>query len=284
MRPLGPHSTYLAKKFYSMSTAHLSDDYLQRFGGIARLYGNRSLERLHQAHFAVIGIGGVGSWVAEALARSGIGELTLVDMDDICVTNINRQIQALGSTVGQQKLTVLGQRLLDINPELILHCVDDFLDIDNMEQIIHPQLDLVVDAIDAAYVKAALIARCKREKKLIICVGSAGGKTDPREIISGDLSKTTNDPLLARTRNNLRRLHNFARNPKRVFSIEAVYSKEQMTYPDQRGGTCQSKSGLEDGIKLDCAGGFGASTMVTASFGLTAAARAIARFLARPEK
>lgn len=264
--------------------SNLSADYLQRFGGIARLYGDNNLQRLSRAHFAVIGIGGVGSWAAEALARSGIGEITLVDMDDICVTNINRQIQALSSTVGQQKLAVLGQRLLDINPELTLHGVDDFLEPENMLEVIHRGIDVVVDAIDAAFVKAALIAHCKRQKKGIITVGSAGGKRDPREIISGDLSKTTNDPLLARTRNNLRRQHNFSRNPKRVFSIEAVYSREQMTYPDQQGGTCQNKSVLEDGVKLDCAGGFGASTMITASFGLTAASRAIDRFLAKPDK
>ena len=181
----------------------LSSDYLQRFGGIARLYGDRNLQLLARAHFAVIGIGGVGSWVAEALARSGIGEITLVDMDDVCITNSNRQIQALTSTIGLQKIEVVKQRLLDINPELTLHAVDDFLDIDNMKEVIHPQLDLVVDAIDAAYVKAALISHCKRQKTSVITIGSAGGKLDPRAIISGDLSKTTNDPLLAKTRNSL---------------------------------------------------------------------------------
>lgn len=257
----------------------LSSDYLQRFGGIARLYGDHNLQLLARAHFAVIGIGGVGSWVAEALARSGIGEITLVDMDDVCITNSNRQIQALTSTIGLQKIEVVKQRLLDINPELTLHAIDDFLDTENMKEVIHPQLDLVVDAIDAAYVKAALISHCKRQKTSVITIGSAGGKLDPRQIMSGDLSKTTNDPLLAKTRNSLRRLHNFARNPKRVFSIEAIYSTEQMTYPDQQGGTCQSKSGLEEGVKLDCAGGFGASTMVTASFGFVAVARAIERYL-----
>ncbi|WP_341806391.1 tRNA cyclic N6-threonylcarbamoyladenosine(37) synthase TcdA [Pseudomaricurvus alcaniphilus] len=259
----------------------LSPDYLQRFGGVARLYGEPALAALQRAHFAVIGIGGVGSWAVEALVRSGVGKLTLVDMDDICTTNSNRQVHALSSTVGQQKIAVMGQRLLDINPELELQLVDDFLEPENMEQLIHPGLDFVIDAIDAAYVKAALIAHCKRRKTPLVTVGSAGGKLDPRAIISADLSKTTNDPLLARTRNNLRRQYGFSRNPKRVFSVEAVYSKEQMTYPDQQGGTCRNKSGLEEGVKLDCAGGFGAVTMVTASFGFVAAARAIERYLAR---
>ncbi|NIB44262.1 tRNA cyclic N6-threonylcarbamoyladenosine(37) synthase TcdA [Pseudomaricurvus alkylphenolicus] len=259
----------------------LSEHTLQRFGGIARLYGMTALEHLQRAHFAVIGIGGVGTWVAEALARSGVGEITLVDMDDICLTNTNRQIHALQSTIGRQKIDVMAERLRDINPEIKLHCVDDFLDRDNLLELIHSDLDLVVDAIDAAYVKAALISHCKRQKQLMVTVGSAGGKLDPRQIVSGDLAKTINDPLLAKTRNNLRRLHGFSRNPKRVFSIEAVYSTEQMTYPDQQGGTCQSKSGLENGVKLDCSGGFGAATMVTASFGFVAVSRAIDKYLLR---
>lgn len=262
----------------------LTPAYRQRFGGIARLYGESALTHLSQAHALVVGIGGVGTWVAEALARSGIGEITLIDMDDICITNSNRQLHALNSTIGQTKISVMGQRLKDINPELVLHEVDDFLETDNLEQLIPDDVDIVIDAIDAAYVKAALINYCKRRKKLILTVGSAGGKLDPQQITNGDLSKTTNDPLLAKTRNNLRRLHGFSRNPKRVFSIEAIYSTEQMTYPDQDGGTCQAKSGLESGVKLDCSGGFGAASMVTASFGLVAVSRAIDKYLARCER
>jgi tRNA A37 threonylcarbamoyladenosine dehydratase len=258
-----------------------SDAYLQRFGGIARLYGQDALDKLHRAHFAVIGIGGVGTWVAEALARSGIGEITLVDMDDICITNSNRQIHAMQSTIGQQKIDVMAGRLRDINPELEIHTIDNFLETDNLEEILTSNLDLVIDAIDAAYVKAAMINYCKRRKTPVVTVGSAGGKTDPRQIISGDLAKTHNDPLLAKTRNNLRRLHGFSRNPKRVFSIEAIYSTEQMTYPDATGGTCQSKSGLGDSVRLDCSGGFGAATMVTATFGMVAAARGIEKYLVK---
>ena len=197
----------------------LTPEYLQRFGGIARLYGEHGLELLSRAHFAVIGIGGVGTWVAESLVRSGIGQITLVDMDDICITNSNRQIHALSSTIGQQKTEVMASRLLDINPELQINPVDDFLDRDNIAEIIGQDIHLVIDAIDAAMVKTALIAHCKRRKTPIITIGSAGGKLDPRQIISGDLAKTFNDPLLAKVRNNLRRLHNFSRNPKRVFSI-----------------------------------------------------------------
>lgn len=263
---------------------HLSDTWYQRFGGIARLYGEAALLRFASAHVVVVGIGGVGTWVAEALARSGVGEITLIDMDDICITNTNRQLHALQSTVGQQKIAVMAARLLDINPELKVHAVDEFLETDNLTQLIPNTADAVIDAIDAAYVKAALISHCKRHKQIIVTVGSAGGKLDPRQITSGDLSRTTNDPLLAKTRNTLRRQYNFSRNTQRVFSVEAVYSGEQMTYPSADGSTCQTKSGLEAGTRLDCSGGFGAITMVTATFGFVAVSRTLERMLRKPAK
>ena len=265
-------------------TDSLSTSWLQRFGGIARLYGQPALHTFRNTHVTVVGIGGVGTWVAEALARSGIGTVTLIDMDDICVTNTNRQLHALASTIGQQKIDVMAARLKDINPELEVHCVDDFLDTDNILQLIHADCDLVIDAIDTTHVKAALIASCKRRKQLLVTVGSAGGKLDPRQITSGDLSRTVNDPLLAKVRNTLRRQYNFSRNPKRVFSVEAVYSTEQMTYPSADGSTCQSKEGLSEGVKLDCSGGFGSATMVTASFGFVAVSRGLEKLLARAER
>jgi len=256
-----------------------SEAYQQRFGGIARLYGKAALIDLQLAHFAVIGVGGVGTWVAEALARSGVGEITLVDLDDICITNSNRQIHALQSTIGRQKTQVLAERLRDINPEIVVHEVEDFLDGDNMEEVILGSMDCVIDAIDAGQVKAKLIAHCRRHKQLMLTIGSAGGKLDPMQITHCDLSRTTNDPLLAKVRNSLRRLHGFPRNPKRYFSVEAIYSAEQMRYPDADGGTCATKDYLEGGVKLDCSGGFGAATMVTASFGLVAVSRAIKKYL-----
>lgn len=256
-----------------------SEAYLQRFGGIARLYGEAALLAFARAHVVVVGIGGVGTWVAEALARSGVGEITLIDMDDICITNTNRQLHALHSTIGQQKIDVMAARLLDINPEIKVNAIDEFLETDNLSQLIPATADAVIDAIDAAYVKAALISHCKRHKQIILTVGSAGGKLDPRLITSGDLSRTTNDPLLAKTRNTLRRHYNFTRNTKRVFSVEAVYSSEQMTYPAADGNTCQTKSGLEAGTRLDCSGGFGAVTMVTATFGFVAVSRTLDRLL-----
>jgi tRNA A37 threonylcarbamoyladenosine dehydratase len=259
----------------------IDDNRQQRFGGMARLYGQAGLEALERAHFVVVGIGGVGTWVAEALARSGLGTLTLIDLDDICITNTNRQIHALQSTIGHSKVAVMAARLRDINPGLIVHEVEDFVDRDNVMALIGEQHDVVIDAIDSTAAKTALIARTRRLKKQIITVGSAGGKRDPRAITSTDLSKTRCDPLLARVRNQLRRSYNYPTNPQRSFRVEAVYSTEQMIYPDANGGVCQTKSQMQDGVKLDCSGGFGAATMVTATFGMVAASRAIERYLER---
>ena len=262
------------------TASSLSDTYLQRFGGIARLYGRPALEQLSQAHFMVIGIGGVGSWAAEALARTGVGQLTLIDLDEVCVTNSNRQLHALSNTIGQSKIQVMAERLRGINPTVQLHLIEDFVEPENVQQLIGKNVDLVLDCIDSAFVKSAIIGHCKRQKISVITVGSSGGKTDPRQITSLDLAKTTNDPLLAKTRNNLRRHYQFSRNPKRNFSIEAIYSTEQLKFPTPEGGVCENKSALGQDVKLDCGGGLGAATMVTATFGMIAASRGVARFLA----
>ncbi|BFM08641.1 tRNA cyclic N6-threonylcarbamoyladenosine(37) synthase TcdA [Halioxenophilus aromaticivorans] len=259
--------------------ADFSTDYLNRFGGIGRLYGNQALAALQRAHFVVLGIGGVGSWAAEALARTGVGNLTLVDLDDICVSNSNRQVHTLADTIGQMKTEVMAQRLRAINPELNVHVVADFIHAQNLSTIITDAHTGVLDAIDSTKSKAALIAFCKRRKLPFVTVGSAGGKRDPRAITSGDLTRTTNDPLLAKVRNTLRREYGFSRNTRRVFSVEAIYSTEQMTYPDGNGETCHSAAGLGDSVRLDCSGGFGAATMVTGSFGFVAASRLVDIYL-----
>ncbi|WP_317930340.1 tRNA cyclic N6-threonylcarbamoyladenosine(37) synthase TcdA [Halioxenophilus sp. WMMB6] len=258
-----------------------SSDYQQRFGGIARLFGQQASALLAEAHFLVLGIGGVGTWSAEALARTGVGTLTLVDLDDICITNSNRQVHTLQTTIGRAKTTVMAERLRLINPELVVHEVADFIDADNLQQIILPGHSGVLDAIDNANAKAAVIAHCKRQKLPLVSVGSAGGKRDPRAITSGDLSRTTNDPLLAKVRNTLRRHYGFSRNTKRLFSVEAVYSTEQMVYPNSCGEVSFSAEAMTEGFKLDCSSGFGAASMVTGSFGLIAASRLIDRYLQR---
>src|SRR5690554_4756813 len=167
----------------------MSPEYLQRFGGIARLYGQPALAALAKAHFAVIGLGGVGSWVAEALARSGVGELTLIEMDEVCITNTNRQSQALTSQVGQSKNQVVAERLRDINPEIRLHCIEDFLYSNNLQNHIAPQHDVVVDAMHAAITKSALAAYCSVRKIRLVMVGSSGAKADPTRIQVADLAR-----------------------------------------------------------------------------------------------
>ncbi|HEY8569767.1 tRNA cyclic N6-threonylcarbamoyladenosine(37) synthase TcdA [Microbulbifer sp.] len=265
----------------------LSDSYLQRFGGIARLYGTTALEALHAAHVVVIGIGGVGSWTAEALARSGIGKITLIDLDDICITNTNRQIHALVDTIGEIKVEVMAERLRAINPEIEVHTHEDFIASDNFAELLNPEntpIDVVVDAFDNARVKAALIAYCKARKIRLITVGSAGGKTNPAAIDCTDLGRTVSDPMLAKVRQHLYRFHNFQKSSKRQFGIDAIYSTEPMVYPQPDGQVCQQKSGMQNGVKLDCSGGFGAATMVTGTFGFVAASKAIERILKQRQK
>ncbi|WP_440055911.1 tRNA cyclic N6-threonylcarbamoyladenosine(37) synthase TcdA [Pseudoalteromonas sp. T1lg65] len=254
------------------------NDKALRFGGIGRLYGTAALSALEKAHFCVIGIGGVGSWAAEALVRSGVGKLTLIDMDDICVTNINRQLHAVTDSVGQQKIEAMKARCLAINPDCNVTLIDDFLMLDNIREYIK-DFDYVIDCIDAVKEKAALIAHCKRNKIPIITTGGAGGQTDPSQIQFGDVAKTTHDPLLAKVRYILRKQYNFSDNPKRKFGVDCVYSTEQLVYPSGDGTVCKAKQQAEGGKNMDCATGFGSATMVTGSFGFFAASKAIRKFL-----
>lgn len=254
-------------------------DYQLRFGGIARLYGATGAQILQNAQFCVIGIGGVGSWVAEALARNGVGHITLIDLDDICTTNINRQIHALTDTVGLSKVEVMAARILQINPDCKVHQIEDFVTDENLQELLSANFDYVIDAIDSVRIKTAIIAHCKRNKLPIITIGGAGGQIDPTKIEIADLSQTYQDPLLAKVRNNLRREYNFSRNLKRKFSIDAVFSTEQLLYPDASGGVCFAKQSQDGAMRLDCSGGFGATTHVTASFAFFAVGRAIKKLL-----
>lgn len=247
-----------------------ADDYSFRFGGIERLYGRRALEAFRQSHIAIVGLGGVGSWAAEALARSGIGTLTLIDMDDICVSNTNRQLHALEGQYGRTKTDAMAERLKAINPHADIRAHFGFLTTKNVTDLLTEDMTGVVDAIDSVKAKAALIAHCQRRKLPVICAGGAGGQMDPTQIRVADLSKTTQDPLLAKIRNLLRREYGFSRNPKRRFGVEAVYSLEQLTYPAGDGP-----------VRLDCASGFGAASPVTASFGFVAASRLLSRIAKR---
>ncbi|MBX8554839.1 tRNA cyclic N6-threonylcarbamoyladenosine(37) synthase TcdA [Pseudomonas cichorii] len=251
-----------------------------RFAGIARLYGIEGLERLRAAHVAVVGIGGVGSWAAEAMARCGVGEISLFDMDDVCVSNSNRQLHALDSTVGRPKVEVMAERIKAINPACTVHPVSDFVTRDTMADYITPDLDFVIDCIDSVNAKAALISWCKRRKIQIVTTGGAGGQIDPTQIQVCDLNRTFNDPLASKVRSTLRREYGFSRTPNRHYSVPCVFSSEQLRYPKPDGSICLQKRFVGDGVKLDCAGGFGAVMMVTATFGMVAATRAIDKLVA----
>jgi tRNA A37 threonylcarbamoyladenosine dehydratase len=241
-------------------------DSSRRFGGIIRLYGEAAFARFSQAHIAVIGVGGVGSWAVEALARSGIGTLTLIDLDNVTESNINRQLAALSSTIGKAKIDVLAERCLDINPNITIHRIEDFVERDNLSELITPHFDYVLDCIDTFRIKAALAAHCKRHKIKLITVGGAGGQIDPSKIRLSDLSKTLQDPLLARMRKELRQHYHFPQNPKRRFDIPAVWSEEAIKRP-ANGPACD----------LSCAGGIGSISTVTASFAFVAVSHVLAK-------
>jgi len=251
-----------------------------RFAGIARLYGIEGLARLRAAHVAVVGIGGVGSWAAEAMARSGVGEISLFDMDDVCVSNSNRQLHALSGTIGQPKVEVMAERIRAINPDCIVHAVADFVTRDTMAECITLDMDFVIDCIDSVNAKAALISWCKRRKIQMVTTGGAGGQIDPTLIQIADLNRTFNDPLASKVRSTLRRDYGFSRTPNRHYSVPCVFSSEQLRYPKPDGSICLEKKFVGEGVKLDCAGGFGAVMMVTATFGMVAATRAVDKLVA----
>ena len=242
-------------------------DFERRFGGIARLYGERALERFRAAHVCVIGVGGVGSWIVEALARSAVGHLTLIDLDNVAESNINRQIQALSSTIGQPKIEALRDRIIQINPFCKVTLVEDFIDPDNLVRMIEGHgFDYVVDAIDSVKAKAALIAYCRENKLPLITIGGAGGQVDPTMIEVRDLGRTEQEPLLKKVRKLLRAQYGFSRGEKQKYGIDAVFSMEPLRYPEAQ-DACEVESSVTG---LNCAG-FGSSMVVTASFGMIAA-------------
>lgn len=253
-------------------------EYTDRFAGIERLYGIKQAAILKQAHFCVIGIGGVGSWAAEALARSGVCKITLIDHDDIASSNINRQIHSTSDTLNQSKVEVMARRIESINPDCDCHTIDDFLTETTMEKYLSQGYDYVIDAIDSIKFKSAMIYYCRRNKIPIITTGGAGGLIDPTAISLADLSKTYNDPLAARVRSQLRSQYGFSKNSKRSFGIPCVFSTEQQRYPKADGSVCHAKPGIK-GVSLDCNLGFGSSSCVTATFGMVAAAKAIEKLL-----
>lgn len=248
----------------------------ERFGGIARLFGKPGLGRLSAAHVCVVGVGGVGSWTVEALARSGVGRLTLIDLDEVCVTNINRQLPALGDTVGRAKVDVLAERVRLINPECAVEAEQDFFTASTSERFLSKGYDWVVDAIDSLANKCLLIAACVQRGIPVLTVGGAGGKQDGSAVRVDDLALSGQDPLLKVVRRELRQNHGFSREQGRPFGVPCVYSPETPAYPWSTGAVCDVP---EPGgtLAMDCASGFGAATFVTGVFGFVAAGEVVRR-------
>lgn len=242
----------------------------RRFGGLQRLYGMDGAQRIRQAHVVVVGIGGVGSWAAEALARSGVARLTLVDMDHIAESNINRQIHALTSTAGQAKVEAMRERIALIHPQCQVDAVDDFVSPDNWPALLPATPDAVIDACDQVKAKVAMADWALRHKVGFITVGAAGGKRLAHKVDVDDLSRITHDPLLAQVRYRLRKHHGAPKGDKRI-GVQGVFSRESVAPPD-------ASCAIEGDGSLNCHG-YGSVVSVTATFGMCAASE-ILNFLA----
>lgn len=251
------------------------NDTESRFGGIARLFGREGFARLQRASVCVVGIGGVGSWAAEALARSGVGALTLVDLDEVCVTNVNRQIHALEGTVGQAKAEVMAERVRSISPECRVRTELQFFTDATASGILREPFSAVIDAIDTVANKCRLIAECRARGLPIVACGAAGGRRDPAQVRVADLARSTHDRLLQKVRVQLRREHGFPRG-EQEFGVECVYSPEPPVYPQTDGSVCaQPEPGAE--LRLNCDRGYGTASFVTGAFGFLAASLAVRR-------
>ncbi|WDE95328.1 tRNA threonylcarbamoyladenosine dehydratase [Lentisphaera profundi] len=244
-----------------------------RFSGIQRLYGKTNAEVLRKAHILVVGVGGVGCWAVEALARAGIGQLTLVDWDDVCFSNSNRQIQAMTGMAGRAKVEILKERIALINPECQVHAVRDFYTAENANEIFTHDFDFVVDAIDSLGPKCHLIAECRDRGIGMVVSGSAGGRLDPSRIEVEDLSRTKYDALIARVRKKLRADYGFTRYEGKKFKVEVVYTQEVPVLPEN----CEVGEG--DSRNLDCRTGYGTATFMTGVIGFIMAERAVAGIL-----
>ncbi|MCR6661709.1 MAG: tRNA threonylcarbamoyladenosine dehydratase [Luteimonas sp.] len=249
----------------------------ERFAGIERLYGRGAVDALSRSRVAVIGLGGVGSWLVESLARSGVGHLTLIDADDICVSNTNRQLPALQGMYGRNKGEAMAERCRAINPAIEVEVVPQFLTAGNMEALLDHGFDLVLDACDSFRTKVEMVAWCRRRKLPLVVCGSAGGRIDPTQIRIRDISRTEHDALLALIRKKLRAEFNFPKNKDRYFGVPAVYSLENVQYPQADGTVCgvRPQLGPDAALKLDCGAGLGAATHITGAFAFAMAGKAI---------
>ena len=245
-------------------------DFNRRFGGVERLYGKAAFAKFQKSHICVIGIGGVGSWAAEALARNAIGKITLIDLDHIAESNINRQIHALSQTLGKSKVLAMKERILDINPNCQVNMVDDFISNENITMLIKSDFDVVIDAIDQASIKTSLALHALKEKISLVMTGGAGGRIDPSMIKIMDLGLTHGDRLTAKIRHDVKKALQLKESQK--VGIDVVFTDEVMMKPED---ACESDEALRG---LHC-GGYGSSVMVTAAFGFMAASLALKKLL-----
>ncbi len=249
------------------------DPYQRRFGGIGRLYGTEGLSRIRRAHVCIVGLGGVGSWAVEALARSGVGELTLVDLDDVCISNVNRQLHALDGELGKPKVEVMARRVHAINPDCIVHPLQAFFLKSNASAILQTRFDAVLDAIDSPARKCLLIALCRERGIPVITTGASAGRRDPSAVHVTDLAFSSHDRLLQEVRKKLRTRHGFPRGNE-PFGVDCVLSREPVVYPGKGGAVCDQR-GPEPDLRLDCDSGFGTASFVTGTFGFVAASRIV---------
>jgi tRNA A37 threonylcarbamoyladenosine dehydratase len=253
----------------------LTENYTHRFSGISRLYGIQGMERLAASHVAIVGLGGVGSWIVEAIARAGVGEITLMDFDDVCVSNFNRQIHSLDTTVGKYKVDVMAERVQSINKDCKIHILNDRFSADNSNVLLQNKYDYIIDAFDNGPGKTFLADHCRRAKKNLIVLGSVGGKRDPSLIRIDDLSRSKEDALLSFMRKKLRQDYGFPREKHKKFGIPCVFSTEKYVYFNEG---CLFKDKKPEGTlkQLDCQTGMGAVTHLTGAFGFFAVSRVIA--------
>lgn len=247
-------------------------DHEQRFGGIGRLYGQKAWQKIKSMHVAVIGLGGVGSWTAEAFIRTGIQNITLIDLDEVCISNTNRQLHALDGNIGKSKVEAMKERMLLINPHAQIECIVDFFTPTTAEAILSRPFDVIVDAIDSVDNKCLLLAECRRLGRPIVTCGSVGGRTDPTLIRRSDLNETTNDGLLKNVRKKLRKNHDFPGTG--LLNIPAVFSMEVPVFPNASGEVCPTR---EKGVnsRMDCTTGFGTASFVSGALGFAAASAAL---------
>jgi tRNA A37 threonylcarbamoyladenosine dehydratase len=237
------------------------------------LFGADGADRLRRARVCVVGIGGVGSWAVETLARSGIGQLTLVDLDDVCISNVNRQLHALDGEFGKPKVDVMAQRVRAIYPDCKVHPRQEFFLKSNAGTILSPGFDYVLDAIDSPARKCLLIAMCREKGIPVITTGAAAGRRDPTAVEVADLAFSDSDRLLQEVRKKLRVRHGFPRR-NQPFGVECVFSRETVVYPGKDGSVCSERGDTTD-LRIDCDSGFGTASFVTGAFGLVAASRIV---------